>query len=602
MTRAILPDVSPDSIDPQFLEEKYDQERLKRINAAGYAKYSEVGDGELERFKVTHRLEDVASSREPVSVDTDVVIIGAGYAGILTAVRLVQNGILNFRIVEKGNGFGGTWYWNQYPGAQCDVESYIYMPLLEETGYVPTERYARGPEILKHINLIAKKWELAPKTHFQSEVSAADWTADRWTVKTRQGDEFRSRYLVTAIGPFHRPKLPGVPGINSFKGNTFHSSGWDYEASGGSATEKLTKFSDKTIGIIGTGATAVQMLPFVANSAKEVLVFQRTPAPVNVRNNGPTPPDFAKFLEPGWQLRRMDNFNKIYTGEPIDTSIVSEEWLSATLQVLFGTESDKPSDPAELEQLLARTDFQVMERIRRRVDETIKDPVTREQLKPWYATICKRPCFHDEYLECFNRPNVRLVDTDGKGVDRITEDSVVVDGKEHHVDALVFCTGFEYLSGVDRHGGFTVTGKDGVTLTERWTPGPSTYHGLYVHGFPNFFCLQTAQAGTNPNFMYTATTGSTQIGHVIAECLKDGVREVQPTKQAEDDWVKMILEGGRGMMHLMRNCTPGYMNNDGNLDEKTARRMFYPGGPTAWRKLLEAWREKGDFEGLQRTY
>jgi cation diffusion facilitator CzcD-associated flavoprotein CzcO len=215
-------------------------------------------------------------------------------------------------------------------GIQCDTESYIYMPLLEELGYIPTEKYAHCLEILKHVDMIAQKWDLTPKALFQTEVKIMDWDdkASKWTVRTNRGDKIRSTFIVTANGILHKLKLPGVPGIESFKGETFHTSRWDYDITGGDSIGNLTKLADKTIGIIGTGATAVQLLPQLSRYAKRVYVFQRTPSSINVRNNRPTSsdPKFFNSLKPGWQLHRQDNFNTILGGGAEEEDLVSDGW------------------------------------------------------------------------------------------------------------------------------------------------------------------------------------------------------------------------------------------------------------------------------------
>ena len=328
-------------------------------------------------------------------------------------------------------------------GIQCDTESYIYMPLLEELGYIPTEKYAHCLEILKHVDMIAQKWDLTPKALFLTEVKIMDWDdkASKWTVRTNRGDKIRSTFIVTANGILHKLKLPGVPGIESFKGETFHTSRWDYDITGGDSTGNLTKLADKTIGIIGTGATAVQLLPQLARYAKKVYVFQRTPSSINVRNNRPTStdPKFLSSLKPGWQLHRQDNFNTILGGGAEEEDLVSDGWTNNASQEILSAGA-KDIDPAKLGEMIALADFKMMDWIRARVDEIVHDPLTAEKLKPWYSSMCKRPCFHDEYLQAFNQENVSLIDTNANGVKRISENGVVANGEEYKVDILVYST------------------------------------------------------------------------------------------------------------------------------------------------------------------
>ena len=385
--------------------------------------------------------------RPALEEELDVLVVGGGFGGLLAATRLQKAGITNIRIVEKAGDFAGTWYWNRYPGAQCDIESYMYLPLLEETGYIPKERYSFAPEIQEHAQRIGKHFHLYERACFQTQIKEARWDekASRWTVTTDRGDFFETRFIVMSSGPLNRPKLPAIPGIENFKGHTFHTSRWDYDYTGGDTTGGLHKLHDKRVGIIGTGATAIQCIPHLGQHAKQLYIFQRTPSSVDVRGNAPTDPEWVKRLKPGWQQRRNYNFTSILTGAFVEKDLVGDSWTS--LFKLLGNlveGKDRSSladhDMAALGEIV---DFQKMNEVRDRVATIVKDPATAEALKPWYGQWCKRPTFNDEYLPTFNRPNVKLVDTKGKGVDRITEPGVVVDGVEYGVDCLVFATGFE---------------------------------------------------------------------------------------------------------------------------------------------------------------
>jgi cyclohexanone monooxygenase len=394
-----------------------------------------------------------------------------------------------------------------------------------------------------------------------------------------------------------------VPGIESFKGQTFHTSRWDYAITGGDATGNLTKLADKTIGIIGTGATAVQLLPQLARHAKKVYVFQRTPSSINVRNNRPTSSatKFLNSLKPGWQLHRQDNFNSILGGGAEEEDLVCDGWTNTASQAILGG-AGKDIDPAKLGEMMAIADFKMMSRIRARVDEIVQDPTTAEKLKPWYSSMCKRPCFHDEYLQTFNQPNVSLVDTDAKGVERISERGVVANGEEYAVDIIVYSTGFIPGNPLERFSGITITGRGGQTLEEKFKDGPITLHGLYTRGFPNYFMFQTSQAGVNANFTYTLDTGAQHVASLVAKCKKEGIKSVEPAREAEEKWLKMILDGSQGMIHYFNNCPPGYYNNEGQISDAVARGAIFPGGPTGWARLLKDWREIGKLEGLEKCY
>ena len=258
MTDSRVTDVN---LDFEALRTRYRQERDRRLPKGDTDRRSrDVADG------FQHLLVDPygrAPDRSSVDDEIDVLVVGGGFGGLLTAARLREAGVERIRIVEAGSDVGGTWYWNRYPGAACDVESYIYFPLLEETGYMPTERYAKAPEIREHCVRIAKHFDLYRDALFSTQVTSLDWddTAARWVVKTDRDDRVRARFVVLTTGPLNRPKLPDIPGIETFAGHAFHTSRWDYGYTGGSATEPMTKLSDKRVGIIGTGATAIQCVP-----------------------------------------------------------------------------------------------------------------------------------------------------------------------------------------------------------------------------------------------------------------------------------------------------------------------------------------------------
>ena len=431
-----------------------------------------------------------------------MAVIGGGFAGLITGARLRQAGIDDFRIIEKGGDFGGTWYWNRYPGAQCDVESYVYLPLLEETSYVPSEKYVRAPEILEHCRRIAQHFELYQRACLSTEVTAIAWDATRrrWVVHTDRGDRLSARFLVMGNGPLHRPKLPGIPGIEDFRGHAFHTSRWDYGYTGGDSNGNLRRLADKRVGIIGTGATAVQVVPHVAADAGELYVFQRTPSSIDVRANRPTDPSWAASLQPGWQRQRMENFTLLTSGGFAEEDLVMDGWTDIIGKLVTRLRDRSPGSEGDLASILELADFEKMEQIRSRVDTIVTDPATAEALKPWYRQFCKRPCFHDAYLQAFNRPNVSLVHTDGRGVDAITAEGVIVGEREYAVDCLIYATGFEVGTDYTRRAGYDVVGSRGVSLSEYWRGGMRSLHGMHVHGFPNMFVLGHTQGGFTVNY------------------------------------------------------------------------------------------------------
>ena len=587
--------------DPNALRDKYRAERDRRVRADGNEQYIDIS-------KFAHYLDDpyvARLERDAISDEVEAVVVGGGFGGQLAAARLREAGIDDIRIIEKGGDFGGTWYWNRYPGAACDIESYIYLPLLEEVGYLPVEKYSRAPEILRHSRAIGEKFGLYERALFQTEVTAMHWNEDtsRWTVETNRGDALKARFVVMANGPLHRPKLPGIPGVEGFKGHSFHTSRWDYDYTGGDSNGGLEKLKGKRVAIIGTGATAVQCVPHLGEWAKELYVFQRTPSSIDVRNNTPTDPQWAQSLQPGWQQHRMDNFNTLVSGGFAPEDLVQDGWTDIIGNILLLARKkmeagEVVNNPAELMQL---ADFKKMEQVRARVDAVVQDPAKAEALKPWYNQFCKRPCFHDDYLATFNRPNVHLIDTQGKGVERITAHGIVVDGKEYEVDCLIYATGFEVGTDFTRRSGYQLHGKGGQTLSDKWATGVSTLHGLYSRGFPNCFIVSNSQSGFTANFPHMINEQSKHIAHVLKHALDTQVRTLEPTAEAEAGWVQTIIDLSLMREAFLRECTPGYYNNEGAPERIAKQNGSYGAGPVAFVKVLEDWRAAGAFEGLELT-
>jgi cation diffusion facilitator CzcD-associated flavoprotein CzcO len=583
------------SFDPDALRERYRRERDKRLRPDGNEQYIEMA-GPFARY-----LEDPYTEpqqRAPLHDEAAITLIGGGLAGLVAGARLKQAGVEDVRIIEKGGDFGGTWYWNRYPGAQCDVESYIYLPLLEETGYIPTEKFARGPEILDHCRRIARQFGLYEGSLLSTEVTNVEWDGDRsrWVIQTNRGDEIASRFLVMGNGPRHRPKLPGIPGIERFRGHSFHTSRWDYSYTGGDSTGGLHKLFDKRVGIIGTGATAVQVVPHLAASAMKLYVFQRTPSSIDVRANRPTDPAWAASLEPGWQKRRIENFTILTSGGFAPEDLVMDGWTDIIGRLATRLRREENPDPQSSIEL---ADFEKMEQIRARVDELVEDRATAEALKPWYRQFCKRPCFHDEYLQAFNQPNVVLVDTDGQGVEEMTESGVIAGGQEYELDCLIYATGFEVGTSYTRRAGYDVTGRGGVKLSEHWSAGMRTLHGMHVHGFPNLFILGHAQGAFTANYPHLLDEASRHMAFIVSHALLHGVEEVEATEEAENQWLATLAECARDMQRFLESCTPGYYNNEGHPDRGGWIGSSYGKGPMAFFKLMADWREAGDFAGLE---
>ena len=615
--------------DPDALREKYREERDKRVRADGNDQYIEV-TGDFSHY-VDDPYVEPGFVRDPVLEEVEVVVIGGGFGGMLAAARLRDAGIHDVRIIEKGGGFGGTWYWNRYPGASCDIESYVYFPMLEKTGFVPRQKYTNAPETLEYCEVLAERFDLYDNALMQTEVISTEWNEDarRWLVTTNRQDCLKARFVVHSNGPLNRPKLPAIKGISSYKGHTFHTSRWDYAYTGGDSYGNLDNLSDKRVAIIGTGATAVQCIPHLGAGAKELFVFQRTPSSIDVRNNQATDPDWISKQQPGWQDERRTNFESLMTGVPVKEDLVSDGWTEA-FRLLFGNLrekapskwrlaawslggllskefyqkgikqylTDKATAHMDLTRQMELADFAKMEKIRSRADSIVEDQETAEALKPYYRQFCKRPCFHDEYLSTYNRPNVHLIDTDGRGVDEFTEKGVMFDGKEYEVDCIIFATGFEVGTDYSRRAGYSIIGVNGMSVSEKWSNGLSTYHGMHSRGFPNCFFFGPAQSAFTATYTFSLDESSVHLAHVMTELKKRGATRVEASQAAEDAWVKTIIRKARLTEDFQKSCTPGYYNNEGHVNVNPQNNT-YGGGPIEFFKLMKKWRAKGNLEGLE---
>jgi len=582
----------PEEFDPDALRQRYSEERARRLRTDGIGQYVEIA-GRFAAFG-DDPWADPDFTREPLTDEVDVAIIGAGFGGLLTGARLRELGVRDLRLIDKAADVGGTWYWNRYPGIACDVESYVYLPLLEELGYLPTEKYAKGAEIFAHCQKIARHYDLYRNACLQTEVTEIRWdpSDSRWVLSTNHGDAIRVRFVSMANGYLQKPKLPGIDGISSFDGHAFHTSRWDYTYTGAA----LENLADKRVGIVGTGATAIQCIPKLAPAVGQLFVFQRTPSTVDVRANAPTDQQWAATLKPGWQQHRIENFQILTAGGEADEDLVDDAWTSlAKAMPIAKAGTDPRASVAEL------ADFAKMEQIRARVDVLVADPATAEGLKPWYGYYCKRPCFHDEYLQTFNRDNVTLVDTRGIGVQRISAAGVVVNGVEYPLDCLIFATGFEVGTDYSRRSGFEVIGRDGLSLTDKWADGVRTLHGLHVNGFPNCFIASIAQSGFTVNFPYLIEAQARHTAWVIAWALQHGITEVEATAEAEADWVDTVVARSVVIAGRRESCTPGYYNREGQPSARLNQDSFFFGTPTEYSDILSAWRDAEVLAGLNVT-
>ena len=607
--RERLHNLFPDlDFDPEALRDKYRQERDKRLRTDGEDQYIEA-DEEFAGYADDDPYVKEPLVRDALDITIEVAVIGAGFSGLMAAARLKERGVSDFRVIEAGADFGGTWYWNRYPGAQCDIEAYCYLPLLEETGYMPKEKYAYAPEIFQHTQRIGEYFGLYDNTMFETRVTEVKWDEadNHWHISTNRGDSIRARFVIQATGPANRPKLPGIPGIKDFKGHSFHTSRWDYDYTGGDHQGSMNKLSDKRVAIIGTGATAIQCAPFVGKDAEQLYVFQRTPSSVDLRGNTATDPDWYKNLGDGWQRHRRENFAAVLAGQSMGEDLVADGWTDIARRIglsLMNRKTDAALDMDEISLRSEIADFQKMNEIRGRVDETISDSETAEKLKPWYRQFCKRPTFNDEFLAAFNRDNVELVDVSAaKGVERITENAVVANGVTYEVDCIIYATGFEITTSAHRRVDFDTVGRDGISLYDHWKDGFRTLHGLSVHGFPNWFTIGINQNGLSPNMTAMFDDQAVHVSYIIDEVTRRGKQVVETTSEAEQAWIEEIVKlagSGRAAAEFLEACTPGYYNREGQgRSSAGSQNSPYAPGINAFNALLAAWREEGDLPGME---
>ncbi|MFJ9357706.1 flavin-containing monooxygenase [Streptomyces mirabilis] len=592
--------------DHAALRAKYLLERDKRLRGEGQKQYLEA-EGEFEEYYEADPYTPVVP-RPPISQDIDVAILGGGLSGLITAARVKQAGVTGFRVIELGGDFGGAWYWNRYPGIQCDTDCYCYLPMLEEVGYIPKQKYSFGDEVFEHCQRIGKHFGLYEHAIFSTLIRSMEWDESirRWRIGTNRGDDIRARFVVMCQGPFNRPKLPGIPGIRDFRGHTFHTARWDYAYTGGDMSGGLDKLADKRVAVIGTGASGIQVVPHLARSARHLYVFQRTPSYIDERGDVPTDPEWVKTLEPGWQKEGQRNFHTaaFEAFAPGQPDLVCDGWtevsrnLAAHLDATDGWAA--LADPEKFMELREIQDYRAMQRLRDRVDTVVEDERTARALKPYYRFLCKRPCFNDAYLPTFNRPNVTLVDvSDTKGVERITENGILAHGVEHEVDCVIFASGFEITTDLDRRLGIRpFAGRDGLSLYDHWAKGYRTLHGVMSHGFPNQFFTGFLQGGVTASTTAMFEQQARHIAYIIKETVARGASTVEPSEEAQDQWCATVRETAVDNTNFQRECTPGYYNNEGEQQIRSHLGEPYWPGFYALEDLLQAWRDTGEMRGL----
>ena len=540
---------------------KYRDFKEARRGAADYM----AMEGDFAKY-----LADVYSAapipREALTDECEILVIGAGFAGLLLWHKLRAAGFTDVRFCEKGGDVGGTWYWNRYPGIACDVESYSYLPLLEETGYVPSMKFASGFEILEYCQLMAEKFGFYDHCLFHTTVEETAWdeASGRWTVKTDRGDAMRARFVILANGILTTPKLARISGMERFQGKAFHTSRWDYDVD----------LKGKRIGIIGTGATAVQAIPELAKVAGELYVFQRTPSSIDVRDQRATTQEERETWahEPGWARARRARFAKISAGRTAMRA--NDDYLSGKIDDFKERKShERKLTPEEMIEKQLDTNFRIMEQIRARVDLIVKDPKTAELLKPYYPYGCKRPTFHDEYLPAFNLPHVHLVDTAPHGVTQINEAGVVHEGVEYPLDVLIYATGFQWMATSTFN---MIAGRDGRTLKQKWeSEGTRTFLGLHSHGFPNLLIVSGPQGGGGSfNFTDAIDAHADYIVWLLETMRQRGAQVVDVKVEPEQAYAEHCRAADIATAPL-RDCLSYY---NGHGDAEPGSLAYYGGG------------------------
>ena len=533
---------------PEYYDEikrKFAEARDLRLSyrPEGTAQYQTDLSGELARYETDPYGGEIIA-REPINDSVEVLFIGGGFSALLTSARLREVGVESIRIVERGADVGGTWYWNRYPGVACDVVAYDYLPLLDEMNYVPTRHYARGDEIFNHCKAIAAKYNLYELAVFQTTVTTTTWNEaeQQWYITTDRGDTMRAKFVVCANGTLTKPKLARIKGMETFAGHSFHTSRWDFDYTGAD----LTNLADKVVGIIGTGATAVQAIPGLGANAKELFVFQRTPSSIDVREDWETDQAWAATLKPGWQAKRRA---KALTNPPLSAMQIDKR-------------ANMTAEEKVRRQEMANIDY--MMRIHRRIEDIVEDPDTAEALKPWYMFMCKRPCFHNDYLPTFNRTNVHLVDTKGQGILEIGPDGPLFDGRAYKLDLLIYATGFE----VQKTGTYNrIVGESGLDLQDKYAEGIRTVLGIHTHGFPNMFIMGGYQASFNFNLTDVLQAQGDHIAACINFVRTNGHDTLDCTAEAEEWWVQEVISH-RGKTSRNQECTPGYYNFEGEFNRR----------------------------------
>lgn len=571
----VLPDAPAGAVFNADEQAKYREFKEERRGAADYM----AMEGDFARY-----LDDPYSGqpvpRDALDDECEILVVGAGFAGLLLWHKLSQAGFTDVRFCEKGGDVGGTWYWNRYPGIACDVESYSYFPLLEEMGYFPTMKFASGFEIFEYCQTMAERFGFYDHCLFHTTVEKTEWdeSAQRWTVYTDRGDAMKARYIILANGILTTPKLARIEGMERYQGESFHTSRWRYDID----------LTGKRVGIIGTGATAVQVIPEIAKVAGELYVFQRTPSTIDVRDQRETSAEEIEQWsnEPGWAVARRQRFARISAGRSAIQA--NDDYLSGKVEHFKERkEHTTRLTPAEMVERQLESNFRIMEQIRARVDTIIEDPETARALKPFYPYGCKRPTFHDEFLPTFNKAHVHLIDTAPMGVEEINERGVVHNGVEYPVDVLIYATGFQWMATATFN---MIVGRNGQSLSDKWTQeGTRTFLGIHSEGFPNMFIMTGPQGGGGSfNFTDAIDAHADYTVWMLQTLRERGETTVDVREEPELEYADHCRQADITTAPL-RDCL-SYYNGHGDADPGS---LAYYGG-NQWHRFRKAAQESLD--------
>jgi len=515
--------------------------------------------------------------------EVDVVVAGAGFSGLYLLHRLRQQGF-SVRVIEAASDVGGTWYWNRYPGARCDIPTtdytYSFDPDLEKA-WTWSEKYATQPEILRYAQFVADRYDLRRDIDFDTRVDAAHWddAAGRWRLRTSTGEVISCQHYVMATGCLSLPKTPDIAGAGRFKGEVYFTSRWPHAG---------VDFTGKRVAVIGTGSSGIQSIPIIASQAQQLTVFQRTPNFSIPAGNGPVRPErrapleadrdayrtAAKWSRAGVPLEPTQVYGR-YSPPEVRRERFEAAWATGELIPILGTFADQI--------LFPDANAIVAEAIREKIRAVVKDPATAELLCPKdHPFGSKRPCLDTGYYATFNRPNVRLVDLRAHPIETITDTGIALKDEAMDFDAIVYATGFDAMTGaivsVD------ITGRDGVTLKDKWAHGPTTYLGLMNVGFPNFF---TITGPGSPSVLSNMMVSIEQHVDWVTDCLahlrSQGLTTIEPTPAAEAGWVTHVNDCAN--ITLFPTADSWYMG--ANVPGKPRVFLPYVGGVDAYRKACD---------------